>query len=316
MQFFHGTNINFIGKRHFFFLVSAISAVLGIIAAIAFPPILGIDFSGGSEIAVDFHKNIHIEQVRSALESSGLKGAELKSYGKENQFLIRIQNVTNVREIVDNVFKTNLQNYNYEILKIDQIGPKIGKELGLQALFAVILAIIAILLYLAFRFEFVFGLGAVIALTHDVLFTFTFVVAFNHLGILELELNQSIVAALLTVLGYSVNDTVIIFDRIRENREKFKGFDFIRMVNLSINETLSRTVNTVSTVLLVLIPLIFLGGPALEGFAFTMFIGIIAGTYSSVYVASSFVIWYMQKVKKMDLKEYTGIKEELNPVSA
>jgi preprotein translocase SecF subunit len=130
-----------------------------------------------------------------------------------------------------------------------------------------------------------------------------------------LELNQSIVAALLTVVGYSVNDTVIIFDRIRENRDKFKGFDFIRMVNLSINETLSRTVNTVSTVLLVLIPLIFIGGPVLEGFAFTMFIGIVAGTYSSVYVASSFVIWYLQKVKKVDMYEYSS-KDEPLPAKA
>jgi len=315
MQFFHGTKIDFVGKRFFFFWLSVLSAVVGIILAVIFPPVLGIDFSGGSEIAVDFHTNIHIEQVRTAMENSGLKGAELKSYGKENQYLIRLKSVKKSRELLENVLKTSFPNTNYEILKVDNIGPKIGRELGIQAIFAVLLSIIAILLYLAFRFEFIFGLGAVIALTHDVIFTFTFVIAFNHLGLLELELNQSIVAALLTVVGYSVNDTVIIFDRIRENRDKFKGFDFIRMVNLSINETLSRTVNTVSTVLLVLIPLIFIGGPVLEGFAFTMFIGIVAGTYSSVYVASSFVIWYLQKVKKVDMYEYSS-KDEPLPAKA
>jgi len=206
--------------------------------------------------------------------------------------------------LVETQLKTNFPDYKIEILKVDQIGPKIGKELGLQALLAVILSVIAIMLYIAFRFEFMFGFGAVIALVHDVLFTFSVIVAVHNLGLIDIEIGQSIVAALLTVIGYSINDTVIIFDRIRENREKYKGFDFIRMTNQSINETLSRTVNTVLTVVIVLFTIVILGGPVLQGFAFTMLVGIIIGTYSSVYIASSYTIWFLQKVKKVELKEY------------
>ncbi|MFH1051470.1 MAG: protein translocase subunit SecF [bacterium] len=309
MQFFHGTNINFIGKRKIFFYMSTTLIVVGVLASIILKPVLGIDFSGGTELAIDFHKKVSTQEIRNAFEKSGIKGSEIKSYGEENQFLIRVKTVDKAETMVDDVLRKNFPEYNIEVLKVDQIGAKIGKELGLQALFAVLLSIIAIMLYIAFRFEFVFGLGAIVALIHDVLVTTSIIIVFHHLGILDLEINQSIIAALLTVVGYSINDTVIIFDRIRENKEKFKGFDFIKMTNQSINETLSRTINTVITVVLVLLTLVLLGGPVLEGFAFTMLVGIITGTYSSIYIASSFVIWFTQKVKKVEMKEYTGQSE-------
>lgn len=311
MQFLSKPNINFVGKRKIFFIISSCVIILGILTTIILKPVLGIDFTGGTEIAINFKKSINTEQIRQAFEKEGNKGIEIKTYGKENQFLIRLKEGVKPEFVVNNVIKKNFPDYDVEVLKVDQIGPKIGKELGLEALLAVILSIFAILLYIAFRFEFTFGLGAVIALIHDVLVTFSFIVISHHIGFINIEINQSIVAALLTVVGYSINDTVIIFDRIRENREKFKGFDFIKMANLSINETLSRTINTVLTVLLVLIPLVLLGGPVLQGFAFTMLIGIITGTYSSIYIATSFVIWYLQKVKKMEFKEYDG-KSEIN----
>ncbi len=306
MQFFPKTNINFVGKRKIFFSLSSFIIVFGIIATIILGPVLGIDFTGGTEIALDFKKPISTHQIREAIDNSGIKGSEIKSYGKENQFLLRIKEGPKPEFVINEIIKKSFPEYNIEVLKVDQIGPKIGKELGLEALLAVLLSIVAILIYIAFRFEFTFGLGAVIALTHDVLVTFSFIVITHHLGLMNLEINQSIVAAILTVVGYSINDTVIIFDRIRENRERFKGFDFIKMCNLSINETLSRTVNTVVSVLLVLIPLVLWGGPVLEGFAYTMLIGIITGTYSSIYIATSFVIWYLQRIKKMEFKEYDG----------
>lgn len=305
MQFFKKTNIDFVGKRHLFFIVSLVLIGIGIVSAVIFPPTLSIDFTGGTEIAVDFHKSIHTDQIREAVEKAGIKGAEIKSYGQDNQFLIRIQQKSNTKSLIENELKASFPDYKIEILKVDQIGPKIGKELGLQAVIAVILSVIAIMLYIAFRFEFMFGFGAVIALIHDVLFTFAVIVAVHNLGLIDIEISQSIVAALLTVIGYSINDTVIIFDRIRENREKYKGFDFIRMTNQSINETLSRTVNTVLTVVIVLLTIVILGGPVLQGFAFTMLVGIIIGTYSSVYIASSYTIWYLQKIKKVELKEYS-----------
>lgn len=304
MQFFKKTNINFVGKRHLFFIISLILMGLGVISTVLFPPTLSIDFTGGTEIAVDFHQNIHTDQVRDVIEKAGIKGAEIKSYGQENQFLIRIQQKTNAKEIIEKELTTNFPQHKVEILKVDTIGPKVGKELGLQAVLAVVLSVIAIMLYIAFRFEFMFGFGAVIALIHDVFFTFSVIVVVHNLGLIDIEISQSIVAALLTVLGYSINDTVIIFDRIRENREKYKGFDFIRMTNLSINETLSRTVNTVLTVFMVLLVITLIGGPVLQGFAFTMLVGILIGTYSSVYIASSYTIWYLQKVKKVELKDY------------
>ncbi len=159
------------------------------------------------------------------------------------------------------------------------------------------------LIYIGLRFEFTFGLGAIIALVHDVIFTLGMIVIFDKLGIINLEINQGIVAALLTVVGYSVNDTVIIFDRIRENREKHKGIPFAKIANLSINETLSRTIITVLTVLIVLLVMDFFSGPVLQGFAFTMTVGVIVGTYSSIYIATSFVLWYMKKVKKINIEE-------------
>jgi len=316
MQYFEKPNINFTGRRYLFFLISLISVVGGILAAIIFPPVLGIDFSGGSEVAIEFKQDIQTAKLRSVIEQSGIKGSEIKSYGKEGQFLIRTKKIAQVDSVLSNIIKSKLPTHEFNIIKVDNLEPKIGREIGLQAIFAVLLALVAILIYIAFRFEFIFGLGAVIGVFHDTAFTFTFIIAFNHLGIIDLELNQTIVAALLTVVGYSINDTVIVFDRIRENREKYKGFDFIRMVNLSINETLSRTINTVGTTLIVLLTLTLLGGPVLQGFAFTMMIGILVGTYSSVFVAGSFVIWYMQKIKKIEMKEFTGKDEDALPAKA
>ena len=306
MQFFSKTNINFVGQRKFFFLMSMVIIIVGLAATLILKPELGIDFSGGTEVAVDFHKPVKTEQIRTVIEQAGFKGSEIKSYGEDNQFLIRIKQTAEADKIIDETLRAKFPGYNIEVLKVDQIGPKIGKELGLQAVLAVLLSVVAILLYIAFRFEFVFGLGAVVALIHDVLVTFSIIVVTHHLGLIDLEINQSIVAGMLTVVGYSINDTVIIFDRIRENRERFKGYDFIKMTNQSINETLSRTVNTVTTTLLVLITIVAMGGPVLQGFAFTMTVGIITGTYSSIYIASSFVIWFMKKVKKQDLKDFVG----------
>lgn len=316
MQFFREAHINFLGKRNIFFIVSLTIIFSGILASVILKPVMGIDFTGGTEIAVDFKKPINTETIRKVVEKAGIKGSEIKSFGKDNQFLIRIKNVGKGDAVINQVLKGDFPGYNIVVLKVDQIGPKIGKELGLQAIFAVLLSVVAILLYVAFRFEFTFGLGAVIALTHDVIVTFSFLVIFHHLGILDLEFDQTIVAALLTVVGFSINDTVIIFDRIRENRDRFKGYDFIPLANQSINETMTRTVNTVGTVLLVLVPLLTYGGPVLQGFAFTMLVGIITGTYSSIYIASAFVIWYMQKVKKIELRDITDKDSNIVPSKA
>ncbi len=314
MRFFKNPNINFLKYRKLFVSLSITLIIACVIITIIEGIEYGIDFAGGTEVAISTSKPIPTDKIRSAVTKSGLTGVEIKSFGEENQFLIRTVESANAPELISNALTQAFPNEKITILKVDKIGPKIGSELRAQAFWAVFLAVLVMLIYLAFRFEFIFGVGAIVALVHDVILTFTIAVTLNNLGIVNLEVNLSILAAMLTVVGYSVNDTVIIFDRIRENKERHKGMNFIKLANLSINETLSRTVNTVSTTLLALLSLFIFGGPVLQGFAFIMIIGIILGTYSSVYIASAFVIWYMEKVKKIDLesgfREVIGAKAE------
>jgi len=298
MRFFHNTNIDFVGQRSKFFVISVVVITVGVIASFFLPPELGIDFTGGSELAVKFDKEIKIANLRTSVHNANLEGAEIKSFGSNNSYLIRVKSKGNVEDIVESALKKDFPSMNPEILKSDKIGPKIGSEMRNDAMIAIFLSIISILLYVAFRFEFVYGIGAVVALLHDLVITFLGIVIINHFGIINLELTQAVLAGLLTVLGTSINDTVIIFDRIRENKEKPKGRTFSEIVNVSINENLSRTVNTTITTSLVLLTIVIFGGPVLEGFAFTMLLGFIVGTYSSVYIASSTVIWYNERIDK------------------
>lgn len=263
----------------------------------------GIDFTGGSEIAIKLQKDLTTDELRKKLLNAKVFPDEIKSYGEANQFLLRLKEIGEQLNKTETTLTSTLKDYGVEILKKDTIGPKIGKELRFQALIAVLLAIIAMLIYIGFRFEFLFGLGAIVALVHDVIFTIGMIVIFDKLQIVNLEINQGILAALLTVVGYSVNDTVIIFDRIRENREKQKGISFIKVANSSINETLSRTTITVLTVVIVLAIMVFFSGPVLQGFAFTMLVGVITGTYSSIFIATAFVVFYLEKVKKVKFEE-------------
>lgn len=305
MEFFGKTNIDFISKRKAFFYLSTAINVLGVLLAVVLGVRLGIDFQGGRELGVRFANAQSTELVRAAISKAGFNNAEIKSYGAENEFLIRTSELgqgseSSSAKIMEALTKA-FPNENVTVLKNDNILPKIGSELRQKSFWAIVISIVLILIYIAFRFEFVYGLGAVIALIHDVCVAFTFVVIGQKLNILNLEFNQGILAALLTVVGFSINDTVIIFDRIRENREKHKGMALIPLINLSINETLSRTIITVLTVVIVLATILALGGEALHGFSFTMLIGIITGTYSSIYIASAFVVWYLESVKKLDL---------------
>jgi len=308
MQFFGKTNIDFVSSRGFWIIFSISIIVIGLVLAFVFPPKFGIDYTGGTEIALGFSKNIQTSQVRNSIEKIGYKNAEIKSYGEANQFLIRVQDFGDVQTKLLTELQKDYPDNNITVLKVDKIGAKIGAEMRLGAFLAVLLAVVAMLIYIGFRFEFIFGMGAIIALIHDVFVVISFIIIFDALGIMDLEITQNILAGILTVIGYSINDTVIIFDRVRENRELHKGMNFIKLTNMSINETLSRTVNTVLTVVLTLTVLLIFGGPVLEGFAFTMLVGILTGTYSSVYIATNFVIWYMEKVQKQDLE--TGWRED------
>ncbi len=309
MQFFSNTHIDFLGKRKFFYIVSLVITVLGVAAAVVRGVELGIDFEGGVEAEFRFPEVVESSDVRAAVEAAGFIGAEIKA-GGETDYIIRVKssegeesgNIGAVTKKLEEALAAGFPTMykDVEQLSTNSVGPKIGGELRVDALIAVILSVLAILIYITFRFEWVYGLGAIIALLHDVLIAFSFAVICNGLFGLNLEMNQGMLAAFLTVVGFSINDTVIIFDRIRENKEIHRAENLMMMMNRSINEVLPRTINTSLTVVLVLFVLLVFSGSVLQGFAFTMMIGIITGTYSSIYIASSFVIDTMIRRGKLD----------------
>jgi len=306
MRFFHNLNIDFLSIRKRYYMMSAVLIVAGFSFLLIKGLPLGVDFKGGTEILVRFQNPVDIQSVRESMDKAGMSGSEIKTMGIETDILIKTSELAEgtstsdkIKESLSNDFSGN----NFEVLRIDKVGPKIGKELRIAAIYATIFSLIGILLYLAFRFEFVYALGAVVALFHDVLLTLGMVAIFEALfpG-LNLELSQPMVAAFLTLIGFSVNDTVIVFDRIRENIRLYKNEDILVVMNRSINTTLSRTIITSGTVFLTVIILLLFGGEVNRSFAFVFSVGVLTGTYSSVYVASAFVVdikyWQKKRLNK------------------
>ena len=271
-------NVNFLGLRKIF-LIFSISAIIISLGVLFFKGLnLGIDFKGGTLIEVST-KNTSISELREIL-SSNYNDVSLQEFGNENTILIRLQNKSNQESIETvNTVKTLIQDKVIEFRRSEFVGPTISTELLYRGFQAVSFALISILIYIWLRFEWQFGFGAVVALTHDVLFTL------GLLSILNVEFSLATIAAILTIAGYSINDTVVIFDRVRENLRKYKKMDLINLFNLSINNTLSRTVMTSVTTLLALLSLFIFGGEVIRPFALTMIIGVVIGTYSSVFIA-------------------------------
>jgi preprotein translocase subunit SecF len=308
MDLIKKTNIDFVSNRVAIFRASVIIALIGL-AATFLPGMidLGIDFTGGTQITVKFAKqSASADQVRAAVGEIGFGGAEIKSFGTTGEYLIRINETGRASEISADIvagLQKSFSNDTVTLLGADNVDPKVSSELAFDSALSLFLATIIILLYVAFRFQFAYGLSAIVALAHDVVLAFVVSVLFNKTGLLNLELSINSLAAYLTILGYSINDKVVVFDRIRENREKHKGMSLVDLVNLSLNETLSRTLITGVSVLAALLVMVFLGGDVLEGFAFTMFIGIVIGTFSSIYIASAFLIWYSDRVQHKNVGE-------------
>jgi len=294
MRLFKHTDIDFLGKRKKFYLVSIIFIVIGLGVLFTRGIPLGIDFQGGTEMQVRFNAPIEVSELRGAMDKAGFAGMEIKSMGTAEDYLLRTPLQGEGQTVADKIqagIKENIQGKNFQVMRTDKVGPKIGKELRTNALYAVIFSLLGILIYLALRFQFVYAVGAVIALFHDVLITISAVALFDAaFPMLQLEFNQQMLAAFLTLIGFSVNDTVIIFDRIRENIKLFKNEDIEAVMNKSVNTTLSRTIITSGTVFLTVLVLFIFGGEVLRAFAFTFAIGVITGTYSSVFVASSIVV--------------------------
>jgi preprotein translocase subunit SecF len=285
------TNVDFMGKRRYAFLFSGIMVVMGIIALIQIArgqANLGIDFAGGTAVQLKFDQSIRIEDARKALESNGLADAELQEFGQENKLLIRVKASTTIEEKtaekVVSIFSKEFPSNKFVVESSTEIGPTIGKKLQSDALVAIVISFAGIILYIAARFELRFGVAAALATFHDVL------AVLGAFYILDKEITLLVVTALLTLAGYSLTDTVVVFDRIRENLRLRRREQEETMINNAINQVLSRTIVTSLTVVLVLIPLTLAGGEVLHDFSLALLGGVIFGTYSSVFVASPLLL--------------------------
>ena len=292
LQILHKTNIDFMGWKKISFAVMAVMITLGLIALVQVgrgKANLGIDFVGGTTVQLSFKEKLPLDEARAALEKAGFAGASLQEFAEGNKVLIRLREHEGVAEKVVSLFKQAFPNRAFEVDATTEIGPTVGKDLQKDALLAITFSMIAIIIYIAIRFEFKFGVAAAIATIHDVLA----VLAVFYL--LNKEINLLIVTALLTLAGYSLTDTVVVFDRIRENLKRAKREDLGTLVNNSINEVLSRTIITSLTVVFVLVPLVFFGGEVLHDFSLALLIGVGFGSYSSIFVASPLLVtWHVR----------------------
>ncbi|AFH48546.1 Preprotein translocase subunit SecF [Ignavibacterium album JCM 16511] len=375
MRVFHNLNVNWMGMRKAFYILSLVLFLLGMLNIVFRGLVFGIDFKGGSEIVLQFEKPVDVAKIRNDLANIGLGAVEVRTFGAETGVLVRTELqeipkeiypkvVERIRENIDKimpavpyqivdstinsitveftnpdttntmiaelfaqgfqtgkvseepdnkqmlvrvgiadwikeVLREKVKDNPFQVVKEDRVGPKIGEELKRDAVLAVLLSLVVILIYLGFRFKFIFAIGAVTALFHDVLITVgLYAVLYGLIPGLNLEIDLPVVAAFLTLVGYSINDTVIVFDRIRENMKIHKTMPLEELINKSINQTMSRTIITGFTTLLAVFVLFILGGDVLRAFSFTLLFGIIIGTYSSIFVASALVLDYAQRTKK------------------
>ena len=293
-------NINFVSKFKKANFLSIIFFILSIIF-ITFKGLnYGIDFKGGTLIELRTEKTVQAYSIRNSLSSMDLGDINVKKFGKEGDFLVKVEqkNTTNsnlIPEIKEKL--TNNLNTAVDFRRVENVGPKVSSELLESSVIAISLALAAMLFYIWVRFEWQFSVGSIIALFHDV------VITLGIFSVLSLEINLSIIAAVLTIVGYSMNDTVVIYDRIRENLFKYTKISISDISNLSINETLSRTIITSVTTLLALFSIYILGGEILKGFSFAMILGVIIGTYSSIFVASPILKFFKVSYKTLEKEE-------------
>jgi preprotein translocase subunit SecF len=294
--------INFNKFYKLFNIISLILIIFSISLLLIKGLNFGVDFKGGTLIELrTTDKEINISTLRSSLNKMNLGDVNVKKFGNEKDFLIKFEKKNNEPDFIENI-KKDLVNYignTFSFRRVENVGPKVSSELLRSGIIAIALSLAAMLFYIWIRFEWQFSLGAILALFHDVIITLGF---FSFFG---LEINLSIVAAVLTIVGYSMNDTVVIYDRVRENLRKFSDIKIFELTNISINETLSRTIITSVTTLLALISIYFFGGEILKGFSLAMILGVLFGTYSSIYIANPILV-------KLRVSQKTILKEEDN----
>ena len=293
-------NINFVSQFKKANIISIILFTLSILLVFFKGLNYDIDFKGGSLIELRTEKSIKASSIRDTLSSMNLGDVNVKKFGKDGDYLIKVeQKESNNNKLIPEIKKKLTDNLNAEIdfRRVENVGPKVSAELLESSIIAISLALAAMLFYIWIRFEWQFSVGSIIALFHDVIITL------GIFSLLSLEINLSIIAAVLTIVGYSMNDTVVIYDRIRENLFKYTKISISDIANLSINETLARTIITSVTTLLALVSIYTLGGEILRGFSFAMILGVIIGTYSSIFVASPILKFFKVSYKTLEKEE-------------
>lgn len=315
MHFFHNANYNFVKIRRQAMLVSAVVILAGMASILLHGGLKSsIDFSGGTLVEIALQQPVPVQEIRDIISKAGLGDAEITRFGQEADYLIKVKtleagaatatatsdsSLSPEREVarrIEAALAAGIDGQKVEMRRVETVGPKIGSELRRAAFGAVIYSLLGILVYISWRFQFRFAVAAIIATTHDALVMLAF---FSFAG---LEISISGIAAILTIVGYSLADTVVVFDRIRENLTLRRREDFGTLINTSINETLSRTIITSGTIMLTLVALLVFGGAVIREFALAMTVGIIAGTYSSIYIAAPILLewqmWHPAKAKK------------------
>ena len=289
---------DFMGKRTIATWLSCVVILIGIISIIVHGGLrYGIDFAGGTLVQLKFKNPPAIEEVRDGLRTIGLGDSTIQEIGSKNHLLVRVERSEGKLEEIGTKIKNSLigkyEAENIIVERVEMVGPKVGKDLREKAILSIVYAIIGIVIYISWRFEFQYAVAAIIALIHDVLITM------GAFSLADKEFTLVIVAAFLTIIGYSLNDTIVVFDRIRENMRR-KGKILLKdIINNSINQTLSRTILTSGTTLLVVAALFFLGGEIIHDFSFALMIGVLVGTYSSIFIASVFLVyWESRSAKK------------------
>jgi preprotein translocase subunit SecF len=288
-------NIDFLGKRKLAGMISGAIILAGLVSIVLHGgPLYSIDFEGGTEIQVLFTETTDVEAVRGVLSEIGYGDAAIRSFGNANEFLIHVKTSTQSEEQVNTIREAlaSIHGGSYEIRRLETVGPKIGKELRGDMISAVLIAMAGIVIYISIRFQFMYAIGALVALTHDVLITL------GLFSLLNMEISLSVLAAFLFIVGYSLNDTIVVFDRVRENAKEKRNDTFESVLNHSLNQTLNRTVITSLTTLTVVLILLFFGGEVIKPFAFALTIGLVVGTYSSIFVAAPVVLAWDENQKK------------------
>jgi len=286
-----GINFDFVGKMRIAFIISMVAILISIVSLVARGgPNWGIDFAGGTVIQVKFQKDVPIDGIRASLAPVQLAEVTIQQFGarEENEYLIRTaestEDLKGLSGRIEDSLSAAFGKDGFEVRRVEVVGPKVGRDLTQKGIMAVVFSWIAMLAYIAWRFEFRFAVGGILALVHDTIITI------GVFSLLNLEFSLVIVAALLTIIGYSINDTIVIYDRVRENMRKNMRQELGQVINASINQTLSRTILTVLTVVLVLASILLFGGAVIFDFAFAILVGVIVGTYSSIFIASPVVL--------------------------